>query len=61
VGVGEDDEAELGGAPEDEVLAEAGQVDAAEAGGEEGLGDLRGAKELFNVTLKGKIDSFIWR
>ena len=27
--------------------------------GEEGLGDLRGAKELFNVTLKGKIDSFI--
>jgi hypothetical protein len=27
--------------------------------GEEGLGDLRGVKELFNVTLKGKIDSFI--
>jgi len=27
--------------------------------GEEGLGDLRGVKELFNVTLKGKIDAFI--
>jgi tripeptide aminopeptidase len=27
--------------------------------GEEGLGDLRGMKELFNVTLKDKVDSFI--
>ncbi|WP_438483038.1 M20/M25/M40 family metallo-hydrolase [Oleiharenicola lentus] len=27
--------------------------------GEEGLGDLRGVKELFNTTMKGKIDSFI--
>ncbi len=27
--------------------------------GEEGLGDLRGVKALFNDTLKGKIDSFI--
>ena len=27
--------------------------------GEEGLGDLRGVKELFNVTLKGQIDKFV--
>jgi tripeptide aminopeptidase len=27
--------------------------------GEEGLGDLRGMRELFGVTLKGKIDEFI--
>jgi acetylornithine deacetylase/succinyl-diaminopimelate desuccinylase-like protein len=27
--------------------------------GEEGLGDLRGAKELFNRTLKGTIDRFV--
>ena len=27
--------------------------------GEEGLGDLRGVKELFNTTLKGQIDDFI--
>ena len=27
--------------------------------GEEGLGDLRGVKELFNTTLKGQIDQFI--
>jgi tripeptide aminopeptidase len=27
--------------------------------GEEGLGDLRGTKELFNNTLKGQIDEFI--
>jgi tripeptide aminopeptidase len=27
--------------------------------GEEGLGDLRGVKALFNETLKGQIDSFI--
>lgn len=27
--------------------------------GEEGLGDLGGTKELFNVTLKGQIDKFI--
>ena len=27
--------------------------------GEEGLGDLRGVKELFNVTLKGQIDRFV--
>ena len=27
--------------------------------GEEGLGDLRGAKALFNDTLKGKIDRFV--
>jgi acetylornithine deacetylase/succinyl-diaminopimelate desuccinylase-like protein len=27
--------------------------------GEEGLGDLRGVKQLFNETLKGKIDRFV--
>jgi tripeptide aminopeptidase len=27
--------------------------------GEEGLGDLRGVKEMFNTTLKGQIDSFV--
>jgi tripeptide aminopeptidase len=27
--------------------------------GEEGLGDLRGVKELFSKTMKGKIDAFI--
>jgi len=27
--------------------------------GEEGLGDLRGTKQLFNVTLKGQIDKFV--
>jgi len=27
--------------------------------GEEGLGDLRGTKELFNNTLKGQVDKFI--
>jgi tripeptide aminopeptidase len=27
--------------------------------GEEGLGDLRGARELFAATLKGRIDSFV--
>ena len=27
--------------------------------GEEGLGDLRGVKELFHVTLKGQIDRFV--
>lgn len=27
--------------------------------GEEGLGDLRGMKELFNVTLKGQVDRFV--
>ena len=27
--------------------------------GEEGLGDLRGVKELFNVTLKDRIDRFV--
>ena len=27
--------------------------------GEEGLGDLRGVKELFTVTLKGQIDRFV--
>jgi len=27
--------------------------------GEEGLGDLRGVKELFNTTLKGQIDRFV--
>jgi tripeptide aminopeptidase len=27
--------------------------------GEEGLGDLRGMKELFGVTLKGQIDKFV--
>lgn len=27
--------------------------------GEEGLGDLRGVRELFNVTLKGQVDQFI--
>jgi acetylornithine deacetylase/succinyl-diaminopimelate desuccinylase-like protein len=27
--------------------------------GEEGLGDLRGVKELFNETLKGRIDRFV--
>ncbi len=27
--------------------------------GEEGLGDLRGMKELFNQTLKGQVDAFV--
>src|SRR5581483_3069663 len=27
--------------------------------GEEGLGDLRGMKELFNQTLKGQVDKFV--
>jgi tripeptide aminopeptidase len=27
--------------------------------GEEGIGDLRGVKELFNTTLKGQIDRFV--
>jgi len=27
--------------------------------GEEGLGDLRGMKELFNETLKGQVDTFV--
>src|SRR6185436_9402774 len=27
--------------------------------GEEGLGDLRGMKELFDVTLKGRVDRFV--
>ncbi len=27
--------------------------------GEEGLGDLRGVKELFNATMKGRIDRFV--
>lgn len=27
--------------------------------GEEGLGDLRGMKQLFNETLKGQVDSFV--
>ncbi|MBW8713604.1 MAG: M20/M25/M40 family metallo-hydrolase, partial [Acidobacteria bacterium] len=27
--------------------------------GEEGLGDLRGVKELFNATLKGRVDRFV--
>ena len=27
--------------------------------GEEGLGDLRGMKELFDVTLKGTVDQFV--
>lgn len=27
--------------------------------GEEGLGDLRGTKELFNITLKGEVDKFV--
>jgi len=27
--------------------------------GEEGLGDLRGVKELFNTTLKDQIDRFV--
>ena len=27
--------------------------------GEEGLGDLRGVKEMFNATLKGQIDAFV--
>jgi acetylornithine deacetylase/succinyl-diaminopimelate desuccinylase-like protein len=27
--------------------------------GEEGLGDLRGMRELFGVTLKGKVDQFV--
>jgi hypothetical protein len=27
--------------------------------GEEGLGDLRGMKQLFNDTMKGQIDRFV--
>lgn len=37
----------------------AGTITFAADTGEEGLGDLRGTKELFNVTLKGQIDKFI--
>jgi acetylornithine deacetylase/succinyl-diaminopimelate desuccinylase-like protein len=37
----------------------AGTITFAADTGEEGLGDLRGTKELFNNTLKGQIDKFI--
>ena len=35
-----------------------GSVTVADAG-EEGLGDLRGMKQLFGDTLKGKVDRFV--
>lgn len=37
----------------------AGTITFAADTGEEGLGDLRGTKELFNETLKGQVDRFI--
>jgi tripeptide aminopeptidase len=37
----------------------AGSITFAADTGEEGLGDLRGTKELFNNTLKGQIDKFV--
>jgi acetylornithine deacetylase/succinyl-diaminopimelate desuccinylase-like protein len=37
----------------------AGTITFAADTGEEGLGDLRGTKELFNESLKGQIDEFI--
>jgi acetylornithine deacetylase/succinyl-diaminopimelate desuccinylase-like protein len=37
----------------------AGTITFAADTGEEGLGDLRGTKELFNTTLKGQIDNFV--
>jgi tripeptide aminopeptidase len=37
----------------------AGTITFAADTGEEGLGDLRGTKELFNNTLKGQVDEFI--
>jgi acetylornithine deacetylase/succinyl-diaminopimelate desuccinylase-like protein len=37
----------------------AGTITFAADTGEEGLGDLRGTKELFNETLKGQVDKFI--
>jgi tripeptide aminopeptidase len=37
----------------------AGTITFAADTGEEGLGDLRGTKELFNNTLKGQVDKFI--
>jgi acetylornithine deacetylase/succinyl-diaminopimelate desuccinylase-like protein len=37
----------------------AGTITFAADTGEEGLGDLRGTKELFGVTLKGQVDAFI--
>jgi len=40
-------------------VATQGTITFAADTGEEGLGDLRGTKELFNVTLKGQIDKFI--
>jgi tripeptide aminopeptidase len=43
----------------DAKVQTAGTITFAADTGEEGLGDLRGTKELFNVTLKGQIDKFI--
>jgi tripeptide aminopeptidase len=43
----------------DAKVQTAGTITFAADTGEEGLGDLRGTKELFNNTLKGQIDKFI--
>jgi acetylornithine deacetylase/succinyl-diaminopimelate desuccinylase-like protein len=43
----------------DAKIQTAGTITFAADTGEEGLGDLRGTKELFDVTLKGQIDAFI--
>src|SRR4029077_7085188 len=43
----------------DAKVQTAGTIPFAADTGEEGLGDLRGTKELFNNTLKGQIDKFI--
>ena len=43
----------------DAKVQTAGTITFAADTGEEGLGDLRGTKELFNVTLKDQVDKFI--
>jgi len=44
---------------DDAHVQTAGTITFAADVGEEGLGDLRGTKELFGATLKGQIDKFI--
>jgi|SRR6185312_6132202 len=43
----------------DAKVQTAGTITFAADTGEEGLGDLRGTKELFNGTVKGQIDKFV--
>jgi tripeptide aminopeptidase len=44
---------------DDNNIVTAGPITFVGTVGEEGLGDLRGVKELFNATLKGRIDRFV--